>query len=71
MGSNPNIQGFCQATMISGKAPLICVTGDIRRRPSWRFVLHAGVGTLKEKLGLNHLERSGFVESTNAGVQKE
>ena len=33
--------------------------------------MHAGVGALKEKLGLNHIERSGFVESTNAGVQKE
>ena len=32
--------------------------------------MHAGVCTNKEKLGLNHIERSGFVESTNAGVQR-
>ena len=33
--------------------------------------MHAGVGYLKEKLGLNHLERSGFVESTHTLVHKE
>ena len=32
--------------------------------------MHAGIGALKEKLGLNHIERSGFVESTNAGVHR-